>query len=132
MPYSWIIACHDHVVYTRRAASAVWFVDYDKRCSSGALLNHLLCHVTTGPIVNILAGHFPHHWSLEQFDRAHFKWEQVQGTLRDPHAWLLILQMLFSQTAGNVTTNFLGIVIKGFGYTALKAQLYTTPNYAIQ
>ncbi|KAI2738843.1 hypothetical protein DTO013E5_6964 [Penicillium roqueforti] len=69
MPYSWTIACHNHVVYTRRAASAVWFMDYDKRCSSGALLNHLLCHVTTGPIVNILAAHFPHHWSLEQFDR---------------------------------------------------------------
>ncbi|KAJ5503239.1 Major facilitator superfamily domain general substrate transporter [Penicillium fimorum] len=62
----------------------------------------------------------------------HFKWEQVQETLRDPHAWLLILQMFFSQTAGSVTTNFLGIVIKGFGYTALKAQLYTAPNYAVQ
>ncbi|KAJ5486215.1 Major facilitator superfamily domaingeneral substrate transporter [Penicillium desertorum] len=59
----------------------------------------------------------------------HFKWEQVQETLRDPHAWLLSLQMLFSQTAGSVTTNFLGI---GFGYTALKAQLYTAPNYAVQ
>ncbi|OQE39029.1 hypothetical protein PENCOP_c007G08281 [Penicillium coprophilum] len=62
----------------------------------------------------------------------HFKWEQVQETLKDPHAWLLILQMFFSQTAGSVTTNFLGIVIKGFGYTALKAQLYTAPNYAVQ
>ncbi|KAJ5697080.1 hypothetical protein N7536_007492 [Penicillium majusculum] len=61
-----------------------------------------------------------------------FKWEQVAETLRDPHAWLLILQMFFSQTTGSVTTNFLGIVIKGFGYTALKAQLYTAPNYAVQ
>ena len=56
--------------------------------------------------------------------------------------------MFFSQTAGSVTTNFLGIVIsvmvsfrddfalanlaQGFGYTALKAQLFTAPNYAVQ
>ncbi|KAF9888585.1 hypothetical protein FE257_008517 [Aspergillus nanangensis] len=62
----------------------------------------------------------------------HFKWEQVHETLKDPHAWLLILQMFFSQTAGSVTTNFLGIVISGFGYTALKAQLFTAPNFAVQ
>ncbi|KAL5356129.1 major facilitator superfamily domain-containing protein [Aspergillus floccosus] len=62
----------------------------------------------------------------------HFKWEQVHETLKDPHAWLLVLQMFFSQTAGSVTTNFLGIVISGFGYTALKAQLFTAPNYAVQ
>ncbi|KAL4894680.1 major facilitator superfamily domain-containing protein [Aspergillus ambiguus] len=62
----------------------------------------------------------------------HFKWDQVNETLRDPKAWLLVLQMFFSQTAGSVTTNFLGIVISGFGYTALKAQLFTAPNYAVQ
>ena len=62
----------------------------------------------------------------------------------------MVFQMFFSQAAGNVTTNFLGIIIKvnntgfskmfkkakqlmkGFGYTALKAQLYTAPNYALQ
>ncbi|OQV07664.1 hypothetical protein CLAIMM_12065 [Cladophialophora immunda] len=87
---------------------------------------------------------------------AHFKWEQLKETLLDYRFWMMVLQMFFSQAAGNVTTNFLGIIIKvtkkapqtrngvsrltygpspsiqGFGYTALKAQLYTAPNFAVQ
>ncbi|KIW29277.1 uncharacterized protein PV07_05102 [Cladophialophora immunda] len=86
----------------------------------------------------------------------HFKWEQLKETLLDYRFWMMVLQMFFSQAAGNVTTNFLGIIIKvtkkasqirngasrltygpspsiqGFGYTALKAQLYTAPNFAVQ
>lgn len=63
---------------------------------------------------------------------SHFKWEQVREAATDYRFWMMIMQMFFSQAAGNVTTNFLGIIIKGFGYTALKAQLYTAPNYATQ
>ncbi|EXJ69750.1 uncharacterized protein A1O5_06821 [Cladophialophora psammophila CBS 110553] len=62
----------------------------------------------------------------------HFKWEQLRETVLDYRFWMMVLQMFFSQAAGNVTTNFLGIIIKGFGYTALKAQLYTAPNFAVQ
>ncbi|KIW92830.1 uncharacterized protein Z519_06679 [Cladophialophora bantiana CBS 173.52] len=62
----------------------------------------------------------------------HFKWEQLKETVLDYRFWMMVLQMFFSQAAGNVTTNFLGIIIKGFGYTALKAQLYTAPNFAVQ
>ncbi|KAL6241204.1 hypothetical protein RBB50_011883 [Rhinocladiella similis] len=62
----------------------------------------------------------------------HFKWNQLKETLLDYRFWMMVLQMFFSQAAGNVTTNFLGIIIKGFGYTALKAQLYTAPNFAVQ
>lgn len=62
----------------------------------------------------------------------HFKWSQLKETVRDYKFWMMVLQMFFSQAAGNVTTNFLGIIIKGFGYSALKAQLYTAPNYAVQ
>lgn len=61
-----------------------------------------------------------------------FKWEQVKDAARDYRAWMMVLQMFFSQAAGNVTTNFLGIIIKGFGYTDLKAQLFTAPNFATQ
>ncbi|KAF2094963.1 MFS general substrate transporter [Rhizodiscina lignyota] len=69
---------------------------------------------------------------------SHFKWEQLREALTDYRFWMMTLQMLTSQAAGNVTTNFLGIIIKasllswGFGYTALRAQLYTAPNYATQ
>ncbi|KAK5328326.1 hypothetical protein LTR93_002111 [Exophiala xenobiotica] len=62
----------------------------------------------------------------------HFKWKQVRETFLDHRFWMMVLQMFFSQAAGNVTTNFLGIIIKGFGYSALKAQLYTAPNFAVQ
>ncbi|KIX04601.1 uncharacterized protein Z518_05471 [Rhinocladiella mackenziei CBS 650.93] len=62
----------------------------------------------------------------------HFKWAQLKETLLDHRFWMMVLQMLFSQAAGNVTTNFLGIIIKGLGYTALKAQLFTAPNFAVQ
>ncbi|PCG93595.1 Major facilitator superfamily domain, general substrate transporter [Penicillium occitanis (nom. inval.)] len=61
-----------------------------------------------------------------------FKWEHVKDAVTDYRCWLMVLQMFFSQAAGSVTTNFLGIIIKGFGYTALKAQLFTAPNYAVQ
>jgi len=62
----------------------------------------------------------------------HFKWAQARECATDWRFWMMVLQMFFSQAAGNVTTNFLGIIIKGFGYTALKAQLYTAPNFAVQ
>lgn len=45
---------------------------------------------------------------------------------------MIVMQMFFSQAIGNVTTNFLGIIIRGFGYSDLKAQLFTAPNYAVQ
>ena len=60
------------------------------------------------------------------------KWDQLTEAATDYRVWMMVLQMLFSQAAGNVTTNFLGIIIKGLGYTALKAQLYTAPNFAVQ
>ncbi|KAI5475482.1 MFS general substrate transporter [Pseudohyphozyma bogoriensis] len=63
---------------------------------------------------------------------AHFKWDQAKEALTDYRVWLLVLQMFTSQAIGSVTTNFLGIVITGFGYTALKAQIYTAPNSAVQ
>ncbi|KAJ5791523.1 Major facilitator superfamily domain general substrate transporter [Penicillium psychrosexuale] len=62
------------------------------------------------------------------FKKSNFELRGLVMSQQVPYSF----QMLFSQTAGSVTTNFLGIVIKGFGYTALKAQLYTAPNYAIQ
>lgn len=42
----------------------------------------------------------------------HFKWEQVKEAVTDYQFWMIVLQMFFSQAAGNVTTNFLGIIIK--------------------
>ncbi|CAH0019994.1 unnamed protein product [Clonostachys rhizophaga] len=63
---------------------------------------------------------------------ARFKWEQVREAVTDYHFWMIVMQMFLSQAIGNVTTNFLGIIIKGFGYTALTAQLFTAPNYAAQ
>ena len=45
---------------------------------------------------------------------------------------MMVMQMFFSQAIGNVTTNFLGIIIRGFGYSDLKAQLFTAPNFAVQ
>src|SRR5687768_3386242 len=45
---------------------------------------------------------------------------------------MIVMQMFFSQAIGNVTTNFLGIIIRGFGYSDLKAQLFTAPNFAVQ
>jgi MFS transporter, ACS family, allantoate permease len=41
-----------------------------------------------------------------------FKWDQAKEALRDYRVWLIVLSMFFSQAAGNVTTNFLGIIIK--------------------
>ncbi|KAH6981493.1 major facilitator superfamily domain-containing protein [Ilyonectria destructans] len=61
-----------------------------------------------------------------------FKWNQLKEALLDYRCWMIALQMFFSQAMGNVTTNFLGIIIKGFGYSQLKAQLFTAPNYACQ
>ncbi|KAH7113005.1 major facilitator superfamily domain-containing protein [Dactylonectria estremocensis] len=61
-----------------------------------------------------------------------FKWDQLKEALLDYRCWMIVLQMFFSQAMGNVTTNFLGIIIKGFGYSQLKAQLFTAPNYACQ
>ncbi|KAM6506907.1 hypothetical protein FALCPG4_018725 [Fusarium falciforme] len=61
-----------------------------------------------------------------------YKWEQIKEALTDYRCWMMVLQMFFSQATGSVTTNFIGIIIKGFGYTALKAQLFTAPNFAVQ
>ncbi|KAH8888918.1 MFS general substrate transporter [Thozetella sp. PMI_491] len=61
-----------------------------------------------------------------------FKWEQAREAVIDYRFWMIVMQMFLSQATGNVTTNFLGIIIQGFGYTALKAQLYTAPNFATQ
>lgn len=41
-----------------------------------------------------------------------FKWEHVKDAVTDYRCWLMVLQMFFSQAAGSVTTNFLGIIIK--------------------
>lgn len=43
---------------------------------------------------------------------AHFKWAQARECATDWRFWMMVLQMFFSQAAGNVTTNFLGIIIK--------------------
>ena len=60
------------------------------------------------------------------------KWPQVREALTDWRVWLIVLQMLFCQAVGAVQSNFLGIIIKGLGYTALNAQLLTAPNFAVQ
>jgi hypothetical protein len=43
---------------------------------------------------------------------ATFKWEQFREALTDFRVWLILASMFFSQVAGSVTTNFLGIIIK--------------------
>ncbi|OBT72940.1 hypothetical protein VF21_08462 [Pseudogymnoascus sp. 05NY08] len=63
---------------------------------------------------------------------AQFKWEQAREALTDYKVWLIVLSMLFSQAAGSVTTNFLGIIINGFGFSPLTTQLLTAPNFAVQ
>ena len=77
--------------------------------------------------------------AVERMNRAqtgvkntHLKWPQVWEALTDWRVWLIVLQMLFCQAVGAVQSNFLGIIIKGLGYTALNAQLLTAPNFAIQ
>ncbi|KAK9893255.1 MFS general substrate transporter [Cystobasidium minutum MCA 4210] len=62
---------------------------------------------------------------------SHFKWEQAKEALMDYRVWMVSMQMFFCMSMGNITVNFVGIIIKGLGYTALKAQLYTAPNQAV-
>ncbi|KUL84693.1 hypothetical protein ZTR_07605 [Talaromyces verruculosus] len=47
-----------------------------------------------------------------------FKWEHVKDAVTDYRCWLMVFQMFFSQAAGSVTTNFLGIIIKVVTSTA--------------
>ncbi|KAK9893892.1 MFS general substrate transporter [Cystobasidium minutum MCA 4210] len=63
---------------------------------------------------------------------SHFKWDQAREAFKDYRVWMVGFQMFFALAFGNVTVNFVGIIIKGLGYTALKAQLYTAPNSAVQ
>lgn len=57
---------------------------------------------------------------------------QAREALTDRHVWMIMMQMFLCQAIGSVTTNFLGIIIRGFGYSDLTAQLFTAPNYAVQ
>lgn len=61
-----------------------------------------------------------------------FKWPQAWEAFKDIHVWLIFFAMFFAQVSGSVQTNFLGLIIKGFGYNALQTQLLTIPNYAVQ
>ncbi|KAM0753792.1 MFS general substrate transporter [Meredithblackwellia eburnea MCA 4105] len=70
--------------------------------------------------------------SQQGMKNTHFKWYQAREALLDYRVWLIVLQMLFSQFIGAVTSNFIGVIIKGLGFTALKAQLLTAPNFAVQ
>ncbi|KAM0748290.1 MFS general substrate transporter [Meredithblackwellia eburnea MCA 4105] len=61
-----------------------------------------------------------------------FKKAQLIEALTDIRAWLVVATLFLSQSGGAVTTNFLGIVIKGFGYEQLRSLLLQTPAFAIQ
>ncbi|KAH8882036.1 hypothetical protein GQ53DRAFT_772925 [Thozetella sp. PMI_491] len=56
------------------------------------------------------------------------------GWLNEREKAIAILDSSFQVGAstGSVTTNFIGIIIKGFGFDPLTAQLYIAPNYAVQ
>lgn len=61
-----------------------------------------------------------------------FKWPQFREAFKDVHVYLIFAAMFFAQVSGSVQTNFLGLIIQGFGYDALTTQLLTIPNYAVQ
>ncbi|KAL7007167.1 hypothetical protein EMMF5_003393 [Cystobasidiomycetes sp. EMM_F5] len=61
-----------------------------------------------------------------------YKFAQAKEALLDYRVWLIVLQMFFSQAIGSVQSNFIGIIIKGLGFTALRAQLLSAPNFAMQ
>lgn len=61
-----------------------------------------------------------------------WKFSQFKEALTDYRVWLIVMQMFTSQAVGAVQSNFLGIIIKGLGFTALRAQLLTAPNFAMQ
>ncbi|KAL2204166.1 MFS general substrate transporter [Sarocladium strictum] len=61
-----------------------------------------------------------------------FKWGQAREAFKDIHVYLIFAAMFFAQVSGSVQTNFLGLIIRGFGYGPLTTQLLTIPNYAVQ
>ncbi|KAJ7621480.1 major facilitator superfamily domain-containing protein [Roridomyces roridus] len=61
-----------------------------------------------------------------------WKREQFMEALTDPRVWLVVATLFLSQSGGAVTTNFIGIIIKGFGYNQLRSLLLQTPAFAIQ
>lgn len=68
-------------------------------------------------------------YHADKISSAHFKWAQARECATDWRFWMMTLQMFFSQAAGNVTTNFLGIIIKvGFpgprGFYCMTASNY--------
>jgi len=61
-----------------------------------------------------------------------WKWAQFKEAMTDGRAWLTVATLFLSQSGGAVTTNFIGIIINGFGYPQLKSLLLQTPAFAIQ
>ncbi|KAF9464593.1 major facilitator superfamily domain-containing protein [Collybia nuda] len=61
-----------------------------------------------------------------------WKKEQFIEALTDIRAWLVVMTLFFSQSGGAITTNFIGLIINGFGFSQLRSLLLQTPAFAIQ
>ncbi|KAJ5950077.1 hypothetical protein N7454_001661 [Penicillium verhagenii] len=62
---------------------------------------------------------------------SHHKHEQVMEAILDPKIWLLALAIFFHNMTNSLQTTFLGIIIKGFGYTTYQSVLLSVPIGAI-
>lgn len=61
-----------------------------------------------------------------------FKWHQVREALLDPKSWLLWLMGAAIGILNGGVANFASALIKGFGYSALRASLMQTPGGAFE
>jgi len=61
-----------------------------------------------------------------------WKWKQCIEALTDIKVWLMITCLFAGAAGGTLNTNFLGLVIRGFGYSPLVSTLLQIPTFAIQ
>lgn len=58
------------------------------------------------------------------------RYQVIEG-LTDVKTWLCAFLFVFQQPAPGIATNFSSVIIKGYGYTGLKALLLQIPSWAV-
>ncbi|KIW05789.1 uncharacterized protein PV09_03000 [Verruconis gallopava] len=61
----------------------------------------------------------------------HHKWRQVKEALMDLKVWMLVAGVFVHNMTNSLQTNFLGLIIKGFGYSTYQSVLLSIPSAAI-
>ncbi|RXK37540.1 hypothetical protein M231_05165 [Tremella mesenterica] len=56
---------------------------------------------------------------------------QIVEAFTDVKTWLFAFLFVFQQPAPGIASNFSGVIIKGYGYTGLKALLLQIPSWAV-